>query len=929
MHFGKNKLLNPAVFKRSLEAKAQLPIAPFKKVIKQALEQLAKHQGEGVSSAELVERFTWMIDELVCVIWAHYLNQHELTREPSLVAVGGYGRSELHPFSDVDLLILLADEDYDAAKEFIESFLRFLWDIGLDIGHSVRSVKDCIKEARADVTIFTNLLEARRLAGDTKLVAQLDEKIRTARIWSNDKFATAKIEEQELRYKRYQDTAYSLEPNIKESPGGLRDLQTILWIYNRHYGVRSFKEMNEQKLINDDEYRMLVRARNILWKMRVGLHLITQRREDRLLFDTQRQLAQDFGYQDTQAHLAVEQLMKRYYRTVKNVIYLNELLISNYRLNANTRFSLLKGRKLDEHFMLKNKMIEQTEPDLFARQPRAMIKLFCLMQEHKITTIHPDTIRSIRANLDKINSQFRDDEQTKALFLSLFKHEGIGLTNALSRMNAYGLLGAYVPAFGSIVGQMQHDLFHVYTVDGHTLKVIEKLTRLRKYPDEFPVASEILAKLYKPERLFLGALFHDIAKGRGGDHSILGESDAYEFCISHNLSEYDARLVGWLVLQHLRMSHFSQRRDISDPDVIKEFAEIVGDIEHLDNLYLLTLADIRGTSPKVWNAWKGQLLLELYKATRQALRQGLAQPIDANEHVKDDQSTAMALIVEQVGEKRSNSELIHQFWNTLPNDYFIRNEPYYIAWHASSLILNSAMGIPLVSVRYSERLEANMFFVFAPETNRLLTQVTGSFDALDLNIIEARLQLSSNGFALYSFNAVVPDLELAQDKQYCTFLEQRLRSLILEYRDDKPISRGKSSRALKHFPIQPSVRFLFNAKSYTTMEVVAQDQPGLLHNVARILKRHNLILLSARVATFGERAEDIFYIRHGDHTPVVDETLLSKLQEQICTALDTSESSPKANPKTPKNMVEKDLKKAEKTAQKTSTRKTKLGKKSA
>jgi len=455
-------------------------------------------------------------------------------------------------------------------------------------------------------------------------------------------------------------------------------------------------------------------------------------------------------------------------------------------------------------------------------------------------------------------------------------------------MNAYGLLGAYIPTFGAIVGQMQHDLFHVYTVDAHTLMVIKNLTRLRKYSEEFPVASQILSTLYRPERLFLGALFHDIAKGRGGDHSILGESDAYEFCVQHGLGEYDAKLVGWLVLNHLYMSHFSQRRDISDPEVIQEFADIVGDQEHLDNLYLLTLADIRGTSPKVWNAWKGQLLLELYHATRNALGRGIAKPINEAEHVADDKLSALTLIKEQLGEKVVNEEYIQQFWNTLPNDYFIRNESYYIAWHATSLCQSAAINTPLVSVRYSERLEANMFFVFAPETNSLLTQVTGAFDALELNINEARLQLSSNGFALYSFNATVPEPESATEQNYMSFLEQRLRALILENVRDKAISRRNASRVLKHFPIQPRVIFSFGNPSYTAMEVIAQDQPGLLHNVARILAQHNLILISAKVSTFGERAEDIFYIRRHDHSPVVDEAVLNDLESKICRALDST-----------------------------------------
>ena len=890
MHLAKSKLLTPSAFRNSLKGAKDLPIAPFKKTIKDALVQLKEHQNTGAPASTLLERYTWMIDKLVIIAWDFYLKQHTTQRLASidieLLGVGGYGRGELHPYSDVDLLILLADDEYDEAKEMVENFLRFLWDIGLKIGHSVRSIRDCIKEAKADITIMTNLLEARHLTGNNTLFKTLDLKIRAPRFWSPEKFFTGKVNEQRHRHSQYQDTAYSLEPNLKESPGGLRDLQTILWVYNRHFGVRSFKEMHEQDLINTDEYRILIRARNILWKMRSGLHLITHRHEDRLLFDTQRQIAEEFGYVDTNNHLAVEQLMKRYYRTAKDVIYLNELLLSHYRVSNNKRFSLTSGRQISDDFILKNKLIEQVSTDLFKRKPQAMIKLFTLMQDLKINGIHPDTIRSIRANLDLINNDFRNDSDAKALFLNLFKHTGIGLTNALVRMNAYGLLGAYIPVFGAIVGQMQHDLFHVYTVDGHTLKVIENLTRLRKYPDEYPIASDILKGLYKPERLFLGALFHDIAKGRGGDHSILGETDAYEFCIGHGLSEYDSKFVGWLVLSHLMMSHFSQRRDISDPDVIKEFAGIVGDQEHLDNLYLMTLADIKGTSPKVWNAWKGQLLLELYEATHKALRQGVTQPWNEEEHVADDKETAMQLIIEQIGERNVNQAHIQQFWSTLNNDYFIRNDPYYIAWHASSLSKSKAIGMPLVSVRYSERLEANMFFVFAPKTNQLLTQVTGSFDELDLNIIEARLQLSLNGFALYSFDAIVPETDSARKQNYMRFLEKRLRELILNQKDTAAISRRTASRALKHFPIEPRVTFLFNSDNHTTMEVVAQDQPGLLHNVALVLKQHNLVLLSARIATFGERAEDIFYIRHGDHTPVVDASILEQLKQQIHHALD-------------------------------------------
>ncbi|MBX2849866.1 MAG: [protein-PII] uridylyltransferase [Acidiferrobacterales bacterium] len=896
MRFAKSKLLNVARFKKSLkqlEDAGEPTISLFKGTIKQALGQLETSQNQGVATAKLVENYTWMIDQLVVLAWQQHKENFAINDAIQLIAVGGYGRGELHPYSDVDLLILLSNENYQEIKEFIENFLRFLWDIGLEIGHSLRSIKDCLKEARQDVTVMTNLLESRHLTGEPSLLETLDYKIRNSRIWPSDKFFNEKVQEQENRHAQYQDTAYSLEPNIKESPGGLRDLQTILWVYNRRFGVRSFKEMSEQGHINEDEYRLLIRARNILWKLRASLHLSTHRHEDRLLFDSQRQLASEFGYSDTKANLAVEQLMKRYYRTAKQIIYLNEVLLSHYRVTHINRFSLASQKQIDDDFVVQNKMIMQRRSDLFKRRPIVMIQLFLHMQQKNITMIHPDTIRAIRANLDQVNNNFRSDPKAKSLFLDLFKDEGIGLTNALARMNAYGLLGAYLPSFGAIVGQMQHDLFHVYTVDGHTLMVIQNLTRLRKYIDEYPLASEIFENLYKPERLFIGALFHDIAKGRGGDHSVLGESDAYEFCISHNLTEYDAKLVGWLVLNHLIMSHFSQRRDITDFEVIKEFADIVGDVEHLDNLYLLTLADIRGTSPKVWNAWKGQLLMELYVATRNALRQGVATPLNQQERIEANQQEALELIKAKSSDKNFNSEIFEQFWSSLPNDYFVRNEPYYLAWHASSLASTSALGLPIVSVRFSERLEANMFFVFAPEVNTLLTHVTAAFDNLDLDIVEARLQRSTNGFALHSFTAIVGDSESAKKANYMRFLETEIRNYLLKQEIEKPILRRSSSRALKHFPTKASVVFSFNKPTYTAMEVVAQNQPGLLHNVALILQRHNVTLLSARIATFGERAEDIFYIQQHDHTPVTDKAILDTLEKEITTALDRSQPSKK------------------------------------
>lgn len=884
MHLPKSKLLRSAPLRQAL-ATGEQTIPVFKAAIKNAHEQLNQVQAQGISAAQLVEKYTWVIDKLVVMAWKHFCKNEEAA---ALVAVGGYGRYELHPHSDVDLLVLLKKDNYQELQPAIEPFLRFLWDVGLEIGHSVRSIRDCIKEARSDVTTMTNLLESRHLSGNEDLVDQLDDKLRGGRLWSSDKFYAAKFAEQEERHAAHQDTAYSLEPNIKESPGGLRDLQTILWVYNRHFGVRSFREMKEQGHLDNNEYRLLIRARNILWKLRCGLHLNNGRREDRLLFDHQRQLAQDYGYQDTQGHLAVEQLMKRYYRTAKLVIYLNEVLLSHYRVNYNTRFSLGVSKALDDNFLVKHKMIRAREQDLFEKRPQATLELFKLMQQHGITAIHPDTIRAIRKNLDAINPSFRTQKESQALFIDLFKDPGSSLGTVLTRMNAYGVLGAYLPSFGAIVGQMQHDLFHVYTVDGHTLKVIHNLSRLRSNQDEYSEASRIFEGLYKPERLLIAALFHDIAKGRGGDHSELGEVDAVKFCTSHGLSDYDAKLVGWLVRNHLRMSHFSQRRDISDPEVITEFANIVGDHEHLDNLYLLTHADIRGTSPKVWNAWKGQLLMDLYKATSLALHRGEAKPHNEEAHVDNDKSSALAMLKTQMGVDFSPAlaKRVSEFWSTLRNDYFIRNEPEYIAWHAASLCRASVIDLPIVTVRYSARMEANMIFVFAPESSELLTKVTFGFDQLDLGIIEAQLHATVNGFALYTFSATPTDHARLSSQHKLRQVEQRLRQSLLQHDSSKLISRRSASRALKHFPIKTQILFSQTHPAYTVMEVSAQDQPGLLHNVSLILQQHKIKPVSAKIATFGERAEDVFFIQTPDGEPVTDAASLKQLKQSLVDALD-------------------------------------------
>ena len=886
MAISKQSLFSKKQFAAQLAA-TKSPMAVFKTAIKDVREKLKEQYLAKASASDLVEALTWFMDEILRYAWELHENKIPSGQSIALIAVGGYGRGELHPYSDIDIQILLDKENYENNQAFTEEFVRFLWDIGLEVGQSTRSVKDCVKESKADITVMTNLLEARFLLGDETLFEKMDTAIRNPRIWPTEKFFLGKLQEQTDRHTSYNDTAYNLEPNLKEGPGGLRDLQTILWVYNRHYGCRNYNDLRDQGFLRDKGIHNFVRNRNLLWKMRFGLHFLTNRREDRLLFDHQRSLAEQYGYEDTEKHLAVEQLMQRYYQTVKDISLQNELLLERYRIENTSKLQWLRKPKvINKRFIVRNNTIEISDDNVFKESPYALLEIFLMMQIHEIDNIHPDTIRSIRYNLNLINKKFRNDLRCTSLFIEIFRHP-TGLTHTLRRMNNYGVLGAYIPAWGNIVGQMQHDLFHVYTVDAHTLMVVRNLRRLTTHTDEFPLATELLNSLYKPERLYLGAVFHDIAKGRGGDHSVLGAIDAKDFCLHHQLSEYDAKLVAWLVDKHLYMSHFSQRRDITDPDVVREFANAVGDQEHLDNLYLLTMADIRATSPKVWNAWKGQLLKDLYYATRNALRKGTGKSLNIAEHIDDDKNIALTKL------RQSNIAIdnVQHFWNTLGEDYFLRYTPDDIVWHINCINKNSILEMPIVAVRYSKRYEANQFFILAAETNWLLNEVTGAFEQADIHIIEASINSTSAGFGLYTFTANVPEVELAQKNQYLTHLVKELRNNMLFGQNNRDLKRSFVSRALKHFPIQTSVNFIENNDHHTMMEVIAQDQPGLLHKVAQTLLKHNVRLNNARITTFGERAEDIFFISMQDNAPVTNKTLLAKLSKDLCNTLDSKKQT--------------------------------------
>ena len=855
--------------------------------VEQCRAQLAEAKA-GMSAAHaakirpgrLLRSHSDFIDKMLSSLWKGLVEEESTPSRLALIAVGGYGRQELHPGSDIDLLILRARDSSNSESVKIESFIRFLWDVGLQVGHSTRTLQECVSQAKADITVVTNLMEARHLSGDPTLLDRLATRVAPERMWSPRKFFEAKRQEQIQRHQRYGETAYNLEPHVKEGPGGLRDIQTIQWVGHRYFGTPDLEKLSDEGFLTSAEVRELLSGRELLWRLRNGLHLLTGRSEDRLLFDYQREIASEFGYRDG-AQLGVEKLMKRYFQTVKKLRVLNEILLQHFE-EAILTTSKRQVTPINRRFRTVDGLLEAANPNVFKRQPFALLEAFLLLiQEPGVRDFRGDTVRLIRKHLKLIDGNFRRDIRCRSLFMEILKSPR-GQTRALRKMDAYGVLGAYLPAFGRVVGQMQHDLFHAYTVDAHLLFVLRNLRRmdLPQHDHELPDCSRLMQGLFKKHRLYLAALFHDIAKGRGGDHSTLGERDALRFCRDHDLSDYDMKFVAWLVRTHLRMSWVAQRQDISDPDVIDQFASEVGDQERLDNLYLLTVADMRGTSPKVWNDWKAKLLLDLYHGTSQALRRGKGQPVQLEERIRDVQQETLRILGTE------SSPMASQLWAQFDQDYFLRNSPEDIAWHATLLLARRAAEFPLIEIRRDAASGTSRFLFCCPDSEDLLCRVTAGLDRLNLNIVDARVHRLSSNLVIMIFVILTANNEAAQQFQSDTVIE-RLRANLLTKDWEPPARRVRVPRALKHFPIETTVQFSESETEDgpTVMEVVAQDRPGLLLQVAKALLSCKIHLANAKVGTFGARAEDIFYVTDRDGLPIKDMAQRELIADQIRSAL--------------------------------------------
>jgi len=835
----------------------------------------------GAEASQLVRDRARLVDSIIRAAWKR--EAAAALPQAALVAVGGYGRGELHPHSDVDLLVLLDEPSSTIAADAIARLLALLWDIGLEVGHSTRTLDDCRNTCREDLSSVTTLMESRWLSGPAEPVAEMQAAVGPANMWPTRSYFEAKLKEQQARHARYEDTAYKLEPNVKGSPGGLRDIQTIVWVARRHFGSRDLRALLARGFLTEAQLRLLEDGRDFLWRVRFALHTLAGRREDRLLFDQQIRIAKLFGYRDGNYVLAVEQFMQRYYRTVKEISRLNEMLLQQFQelilMNPDApRISI------NERFQTRNGFLVLSDNGVFRRSPSSILEAFLLLQQNpEVKAMGASLITAIKRDLHLIDDGFRQDPRNQELFMQILRAPA-GVTHELRRMNLYGVLGAYIPAFGRIVGRMQYDLFHVYTVDEHTLFVVSNLRRfaLARFNHEFPLCSEIMQSLPSPEIAYLAGLFHDIAKGRGGDHSELGAVDAEAFCLEHGMSRYDSRLVAWLVRNHLLLSLTAQKKDLGDPDVIREFADTVGDETHLDYLYALTVADVRATNPKLWNSWRAQLFQELHRLTRQALRRGLENPVDRRELLEQRQSEARALLhQEQLSDTR-----IEQAWRQLSEDYFLRCRPEEIAAHSKLLAdPRSAEEVVLVDLREQFRGGGTAVFVFSPQRLFTFATATAVMDELGFTIADARIIQLPRDRSLSTFVLLEADGTPISDEGRLRQLRSRLIAALERGPDDLPSVTRRAPRQVRMFSTDTLVSFgLDERNGRTVIEIVTGDRPGLLSEIGKTLREHRVSIETAKVMTVGERAEDVFYVLDADGGPL-DQNACEQLSAALMTQL--------------------------------------------
>jgi [protein-PII] uridylyltransferase len=846
----------------------------------------------GMSIREVVQARAAAIDSLLVLLWDY---QSLPSTDLALMAVGGYGRGEMLPYSDVDIMVLSRHALDEAVAEQVSAFVASLWDVGLAPGVSVRTLSECL-ELASDLTVATSLVESRMITGDEQL-SQMPRRV-ISQTWSDRSFYDGKIEEQRRRYAQHNDTEYNLEPDIKNAPGGLRDINQIGWITKRHFRVVRMYDLVHLGFISEFELHELEDAEDFLWLVRHHLHRLNNRNENKLLFDYQRDIATRMGYtrapDDDNHNAAVEQFMRDYYRVAMKVSTLNEMLLHYfYESVIEPRLPNDEQPKtvaFNEHFDVIGGCLAVRHHRVFAETPCAILELFYLMSHHQhITGIRARTLRLLMLAAKSIDENFRQTPEHRALFMDIIRAP-YRLYETLRAMKRYGVLGQYLPAFGQIIGLMQYDLFHIYTVDAHTLLLVRNLRRFADptFDEAFPVVSPVFKRLDRKDIVYLAAIFHDIAKGRGGDHSELGADDAIAFCLAHGLSRREANIVAWLTRHHLLMSLTAQKKDISDPDVVQEFARIVGDMTHLDYLFTLTVADINATNPKLWNTWRASLLRTLYAQTRRVLRGGLDTPMDRHALIEDTKTQAMSQLLDQF-----DPDAVEQIWQELGDDYFLRERASDVVWHTQAILRHGDDSTPLVMLREHRSLaiDAVQIFIYTQDQPNLFAATVTLLDQLDLDVQDAHIITATKDFSLDTYVVLdrLGNLMTDPERQasVCHAVSEMLKSP-----DRFPdIARRRLPRQLRHFSVQNEISIHFNATvQQNVVEVMTLDRPGLLARIGALFMQNNIEIHSARIATLGERAEDVFFVTQQDGQPLHPEQihlLHTELQQSLDEAAST------------------------------------------
>lgn len=831
-------------------------IPKWRKQLGAERDKIKQHFLAGKSTHSILVLNRQLVDGLLTEIW----NTLKLPQDAALIAVGGYGRGELYPYSDVDLLILLNQPANSAEENLLAKLIGIFWDIGLEVGTSVRTLEECITAAKSDITILTNLLESRLLTGSHSTYSRFKKHYHQQ--FDPRSFFEGKLLEQDQRHARYNDSAYQLEPNIKESPGGLRDLHNLRWLAIAAGIGNRWIDLVHAGLLSKTELRRIQDLARFLGTLRIRLHYLAGRREDRLLFDYQHSLAEQYHIHPSGTRRASELLMQRYYRNVKVLAQLRDILLPNLR--ACISASVHNSIPLNARFSNNNQLLCAIDQTIFERDHSAIFESFQLLQTHpELTGMSAPTLRSLWRASKSINATFRKNPVHQAQFMAILRAPS-GVTRTLRNMNHYGILGRYIPAFGRIAGQMQHDLYHIYTVDEHTLTVLRNLRRLTiaELAHEHPLASRLMASFERPEVLYLAALFHDIAKGRGGDHATLGMVDARKFCQQHQLPTADTQLVVWLVGEHLNLSATAQKKDLTDPDVIAQFTAHIPDERHLIALYLLTNCDIRGTSPKVWNAWKAKLLTDLFYASKRLLH---GDSNVNNEHHPSTQQQAADLL--RLYGLRPHVE--DALWSQLTDAYFLRHDAKEIAWHTRQLWHQVNPPSSVVRARLSPIGEGMQVMIYAKDEESLFAQICSFFEEVDYTIVDAKIHTARNGYALDSFVILDKYQRNMPYRDFLSYIEHEIAHRLNTHTPLKQSTRGRISRQLKHFPITPeiSLRADENNKFYL-LNLVAGDRPGLLFAIAQVLYQHQVSVYAAKISTLGERAEDTFTL----HSATLNQT---------------------------------------------------------